>query len=109
MITTAVARRILRGQGMPPREIRALLATDDPLLVRRLLELHRERLEEWFEEQQRLAARIERSLVGEATAHLRTSTDSGADDRRDADVIRGPQTRRSSVLWRLAEPRRAPR
>jgi hypothetical protein len=30
-ITSAAARRILRGQGMPPREIRAVLAADDPL------------------------------------------------------------------------------
>jgi hypothetical protein len=55
-ITSAAARRILRGQGMPPREIRAVLATDDPLIVRRLLELHRERLGEWLEEQQQLVA-----------------------------------------------------
>ena len=73
MITTAVARRILRRQGMPPREIRALLATDDPLLVHRLVELHRERLGEWLEEQRRLVASIERSLVDEAdTAHRRS-------------------------------------
>ena len=50
---------------MPPQEIRAILAASDPLVVRRLLELHRERLEEWLEEQLRLVARIERSLVGE--------------------------------------------
>lgn len=74
MITPAVARRILRGQGMPPREIRALLATDDPLLVHRLVELHRERLGEWLEEQRRLVTGIERSLVGEAdTAHRRSA------------------------------------
>jgi hypothetical protein len=45
---------------MPRREIRAVLAADDPLLVRRLLELHRERLEEWLEEQRRLVMSIER-------------------------------------------------
>ena len=55
-ITSAAARRILRGQGMPPREIRAVLAADDPLIVRRLLELHRKRLGEWLEEQQQLVA-----------------------------------------------------
>jgi hypothetical protein len=58
-ITAAAARRILRRQGMPRREIRAVLAADDPLVVRRLLELHRERLEEWLEAQQRLLANIE--------------------------------------------------
>jgi hypothetical protein len=50
---------------MPPREIRAVLGGDDPVVVRRLLELHRERLAEWLEEQQRLVATIERSLAGE--------------------------------------------
>jgi hypothetical protein len=44
---------------MPRREIRAVLAANDPLVARRLLELHRERLEEWLEEQQRLLANIE--------------------------------------------------
>lgn len=58
-ITAAAARRILRRQGMPSREIRAVLAANDPLVVRRLLELHRERLEEWLEVQQRLLANIE--------------------------------------------------
>jgi hypothetical protein len=55
-ITSAAARLILRGQGMPPREIRAVPAADDPLILRRLLELHRERLGEWLEEQQLLVA-----------------------------------------------------
>jgi hypothetical protein len=64
-ITAGAARRILRGQRMPSREIRAVMTADDPLLVRRLFELHRERLEEWLEEQRSLAARIERSLVDE--------------------------------------------
>jgi DNA-binding transcriptional MerR regulator len=64
-ITAATARRILRRQGMPSREIRAVIAADDPLVVQRLLELHRERLEEWLEEQRRLVASIEASLVGE--------------------------------------------
>jgi hypothetical protein len=58
-ITAAAARRILRRQGMPSREVRAILEANDPLVVRRLLELHRERLEEWLEEQQRLLANID--------------------------------------------------
>ena len=69
-ITAAAARRILRRQGMPSREIRAVLAANDPLCVRRLLELHRERLEEWLEEQQRLVTSIERSLAGEDPVHI---------------------------------------
>jgi DNA-binding transcriptional MerR regulator len=64
-ITAVAARRILRRQGMPSREIRAVLAANDPLSVRRLLELHRERLEERLEEQQGLVTSIERSLAGE--------------------------------------------
>jgi DNA-binding transcriptional MerR regulator len=64
-VTAATARRILRRQGMHPREIRAVLAANDPLLARRVLELHRERLEERLEEQRRLVATIERSLAGQ--------------------------------------------
>jgi hypothetical protein len=36
----------LRRNQMPRGEIRAVLGTDDPKIVRRYLELHRERLEE---------------------------------------------------------------
>ena len=63
-IRATTARRILRRQGMPPREIRAVLAADDPLVGRRLLELHRERLGEWLEEQRRLVSSIERAQPG---------------------------------------------
>jgi len=47
----ATAERIraagtLRRAEMPRAEIRAVLAADDPEIVRRYLELHRERLEE---------------------------------------------------------------
>jgi DNA-binding transcriptional MerR regulator len=73
-VTAATARRILRRQGMPPREIRAVLAANDPLVVRRLLELHRERLGEWLEEQQRLIASIER-LYGVASSRYGAQID----------------------------------
>ena len=48
---SATAERIravsaLRRNRMPRAEIRAVLAADDPEIVRRYLELHRERLEE---------------------------------------------------------------
>ena len=46
---------------MPSDEIRAVLASEDPLLVRRLLELHRERLEDRLADQRRTIARIERT------------------------------------------------
>jgi hypothetical protein len=61
-VPAATAREILRGQRMPVEEIRAVLAGEDPLMARRLLELHRERLEEWLEEQRSLVAWIERSI-----------------------------------------------
>ena len=51
LLTACRVCTILRRQGMPSREIRAVAAADDPLVVQRLLELHRERLEEWLEEQ----------------------------------------------------------
>jgi DNA-binding transcriptional MerR regulator len=66
-MTSASARRILRRQGMPPEEIRTVLAASDPIVVRRVLELHRERLEEWLEEQRRLIASIDRSSRGPVT------------------------------------------
>ncbi len=71
-ITAAAARRILRRQGMPSREIRTILEANDPLVVRRLLELHRERLEEWLEEQQRLLANIDGRRCDE---HRRAASD----------------------------------
>lgn len=71
-ITAAAARRILRRQGMPSREIRAVLAAEDPVAVRRLLELHSERLAEWLEEQQRLLANIDGRRSG---GHRRTASD----------------------------------
>jgi DNA-binding transcriptional MerR regulator len=63
-MTPAVFGTILRRQGMPAEEISAVLSADDPELVRRILELHRERLAEWVDEQRRLVGSIERSLVG---------------------------------------------
>jgi hypothetical protein len=40
------AAHVLREQGMPALERRAVFGTDDPRTIRRYLELHRERLEE---------------------------------------------------------------
>ena len=74
-ISAAAARRILRRQGMPPQEIRAVLAANDPLVVHRLLELHRERLEEWLEEQERLVATIEHGLYGIAASRYGAQAD----------------------------------
>jgi DNA-binding transcriptional MerR regulator len=62
-VTVWAARRLLRRQGMPPEEIRAVLAPGDPVIARRLLELHRERLEEWIEEQRGLLVEVERAVT----------------------------------------------
>jgi hypothetical protein len=63
-MTPEAAGTILRGQGMPPEEVGTVLAAADPTVIRRILELHRERLGEWVEEQRELIGSIERSLVG---------------------------------------------
>jgi DNA-binding transcriptional MerR regulator len=60
---TAWATRALRRHGMPSEEIRAVVAADDPEIVRRYLELHRERLDERVEEQRRTLAVLERVLT----------------------------------------------
>jgi hypothetical protein len=52
----------LREQGMPAVELRAIQRSDDPVIVRRNLELHRERLEERLAEQVRTLERLERQL-----------------------------------------------
>ena len=55
-------RETLREQGMPAAELQAILRSDDPVIVRRYLELHRERLEERLAEQVRTLERLERQL-----------------------------------------------
>jgi hypothetical protein len=59
----AWAVEALRLSGMPAEEIRAVLSADDPVTVRRFLELHRERLEEGVTEQRRRLASLERFLI----------------------------------------------
>jgi len=51
---------------MPSNEIRAVLTTDDPELVHRYLELHRERLEERLADQERTLAALARVLAESA-------------------------------------------
>jgi hypothetical protein len=59
----ASAIRVLIDQGMPWREIGSILGSDGPELVRRTLELHRERLEERLAEQRAELDRIEPLLL----------------------------------------------
>jgi hypothetical protein len=61
------AAAILRRQRMPAGEIRAVLAAGDPAIVRRYLELHGERLEEWLAGQRRVLESIEGWLVATAS------------------------------------------
>jgi DNA-binding transcriptional MerR regulator len=44
--STGWIARTLSDQGMPPSEVRAVLEAEDHLIVRRYVELHRERLDE---------------------------------------------------------------
>ncbi|HEX9257638.1 MAG TPA: hypothetical protein VF907_05260 [Actinomycetota bacterium] len=55
-------RETLREQGMPAAELQSILRSDDPVIVRRYLELHRERLEERLAEQVRTLERLEQQL-----------------------------------------------
>src|SRR5262245_51803796 len=65
--STAPAARVLADLGMSHEEICAVLTTDDPRLVRRHFELHRERLvEEVLVRCQTLAA-LERELADAAS------------------------------------------
>ena len=61
-----VARR-LRRQRMPIEEIRAVLTADDPVIVRRYVEFHTERLDEWVVEQRRFLAILEHSVAHDSS------------------------------------------
>jgi CRP-like cAMP-binding protein len=61
----AWAAGTLRLCEMPPEEVRAVLTADDPEIVHRFLELHRERLEEEVAERGRTLATLERYLTEE--------------------------------------------
>ena len=57
------AERVLGCQEMPSEEIGSILATDDVEIVRRYLELHRERLQERLADLFRELDRVEAQLV----------------------------------------------
>ncbi len=61
----------LRDQDMPSEEIATVLGADDPELVRRYFELHRERLEEHLADQRRTLARLERLLAARSISGAR--------------------------------------
>jgi hypothetical protein len=56
---------MLEDQAMPPEEIAAMVRAHDPELVRRYLELHRERLEERLACERRTVDRLEALLIAE--------------------------------------------
>jgi hypothetical protein len=77
----AWAISMLKDQGMPSEEIAKILGADDPVLVSRYLELHRERLDEHLAAQRRTLERLERLLAARSLA-------SPARGERDARVGR---------------------
>jgi hypothetical protein len=68
MLPSLRAAMVLRRQGMPLAEIRAVLTTDDRAVVRRYLELHSERLDEGFTAHRRNLARVERAITARGGA-----------------------------------------
>ena len=67
------AAALLRESRMPEDEIRTIVTTAEPELVRRYLELHLERLEEWLVAQRRTLESVERLLTsGDRSADART-------------------------------------
>ena len=63
------AEATLFEQGMPADEIRAVLGADDALIVRRYLELHRERLIERLVEERLAVDQVERLLMDPVAQH----------------------------------------
>jgi hypothetical protein len=63
--------RILLDHGMPPDEIHEVVTTDDARVVRRRLELHRERLVEELFARHRVLSSVERVLSDAATERAR--------------------------------------
>jgi hypothetical protein len=72
-LSKASAARALLRQDMPFGEVRAVLDADDASVVRRYLELHRERLEEQLWERRRALATIERALIERLGSESRAS------------------------------------
>jgi hypothetical protein len=65
MTPQADIERVLVRQDMPPEEIHAILATAEPEVVRRYLELHRERLEEGLADRIRELDAVQAQLLAD--------------------------------------------
>jgi hypothetical protein len=59
----ARAAALLRSHRMPDNEIRVLVTTEDPDLVRRILELHEEWLEEELADRRRALRSVRHELL----------------------------------------------
>ena len=59
---------------MPPEEIDAILGADDPEVIRRYLELHRERLEERLADQRRTIGRLIQVITSPRGYRRRSAT-----------------------------------
>jgi hypothetical protein len=57
------AEMVLRQQAMPLDELRVVLTSADHEVVRRHLELHQERLDEWLASQKRCVREVRRILA----------------------------------------------
>ena len=68
-IAASWAARVLGRQEMPSEEIDAILAADDAEVVRRHLELHRERLHEHLSDRFRELDAVEAHLVARTATH----------------------------------------
>jgi hypothetical protein len=78
---------VLSEQGMPPEEIATMLDAEEPEVVHRFLDLHRERLEERLMGQRMIVELIE-VLLTEATGRGRVLRKGAAraTDRSDAST-----------------------
>jgi hypothetical protein len=84
----------LQRLGMPSMEIHTVLFTDDPDAVRRLMELHRERLQERLYDDVARVRYIEASLRGLISARTRA--------RNARKLVAGDETREPDQASALA-------
>lgn len=86
---------VLRDLDMPPDEVDAVVAADQPVIVHRYLELHRERLQERLADQVRMLEHLEGVLsqeLLEAPPRPRGSCPSSKDGRPLRDWAVDPAT-----------------
>jgi hypothetical protein len=108
----AWAERVLREQEMPADELRVVLTSADRDLVRRHLDLHMERLDEWLDSQKRRVEVVGRILTRSRDPGARTASTRPSATRRElraADAAAGADCgvkRPASTACRAAGGRR---